>query len=237
VSISLLSCLGMADVQQVQVPRYLSELSLQKPPTGVFNVDDLEWTPVKYKYMSAAAVIPAERIDDFIEGESRRGRTRVLYQESHGGANAKLLTDKRATCIYGHERRKEAQLKSAGDVSATKSSQRRSAVAMHESIKKGCNYTFFVKEYAGNRGCLYITFPFDEDLGKWKCEHVDGDGNNPHQDCLEHVQHTQLVKQKVISMLNMRAGMALIKSGARMLSPCACCKCPLLTSIYAVPEV
>jgi hypothetical protein len=206
----------MGEEQPGQVPRHLSKLVLQKPPPGIFDVNDLKWTEVKHVHVSAGALIPSERIKDFIEGESRRGQTEVLYQDNHGGTASNAITDKRASCVYGKQRKKGAQLKAAGDIAAAKNCKRRSAVTMHESIKKGCNYSFYAKEYEANRGCMYITFPFDASMGKWKCEHYDKSGTNIHKGCLDHIQHTQLVKDKVLSMLRLRAGIAVVTSGVQL---------------------
>jgi hypothetical protein len=84
----------------------LSSLVLQKPPLGTFNVNGLKRTREKHVHVSAAALIPSKRINDVIGGESRRGHTEVLYQDKHGGTAAKVVTDKRASCAYGRQRKK-----------------------------------------------------------------------------------------------------------------------------------
>jgi hypothetical protein len=55
----------------------LVKLGIAEASPRHFYVNDLKWTEVKHVHVSAAALMLSERIKDFIEGESRRGHTRV----------------------------------------------------------------------------------------------------------------------------------------------------------------
>jgi hypothetical protein len=113
---------------------------------GPFNVLDLEWIFVsERKSRFKVAAFSKDRLSGFLDGEAEKGCTFINTESKADRRTPGVITDLTASCKYGcftklaHKEKANLPLKSVQGP--------RNKIIMGQSVKKGCGYHLFIKEY------------------------------------------------------------------------------------------
>lgn len=171
-------------------------LIIQEPVSGPFDQSDLVWEEIVERVQNReqsvhVAWIDSSREQDFLRGEEAYGLTRFnAKQKSQKQKLSDKVTKRSAirqtlhSCTFGPEDKRTApQLTQADQV-------RRSKIAKGESVKRGCQARFQLKEYQYCPGYLEIRY--------FGIEHVDSEGQSCHaegSDNFEYVTSPWLTAQ------------------------------------------
>ena len=150
-----------------------AEMEVQDPPQGAFDYNDLEWAQDTRWGGYQAARIPAVRIDDFLEGERRRGacslavvrRKPAVEPTNKAAAAGKLGNRTYHHCSHGPEDLSEpsgtltlpTERPQSGAGSRPNSKRRTGA-----SVKRGCQVNFMWAPLHADRGTVEIRFQHHE---------------------------------------------------------------------------
>jgi hypothetical protein len=206
-----------------RLPKFVSNLPLQLPPVGVFSVHDLNWCEVTVnKASSLAAAVRENRLQDFVQGEERRGRCTLNLWTLRAEGQAVLL-NKRAECLYaapkqGNQKQRKLLLPSEKAQPTEEGKEARlGSLQKGTSVKKDCAYRFTVKEYSRRLGHVIIKFPCGPQDTIQNCrsmQHNTAAGMPAHDGEESHkLQYTEEIKELVIDKLKAHVMPKVIKQG------------------------
>ena len=208
------------------VPQYVFNTTVQQPDTaGRLDVTTLAWDSIieKGKRFKVAAIAD-EHVAEFLKGESERGQTSVQLSKMADSMRSKSLVKAwAASCQYGKlrgDKKQQQKERSTGGMGI-----RRSKLATHTSIKKGCQYRFTVKVYVKRPGIAIIKFPDTEHKAGGLChsmQHVNEDLQPVHAGCTTHVGHTAEVRECIRGHIKSGRKPAAVLAGAFPLLLNAC---------------
>ena len=211
-------------------PQAFLKLVAQTPPEGSFDYDALEWTAIKYHGDRLVAAVPADRIQDFVDGESFRGGSQINARE-RGQKHKHVLRDDHYACYCGKHTRKDQRDLAAAGCRAVQASQasmslapasqpavradsgkkaRRRRTEHGQSIKQGCLFAFVAKVYTGLPDTAYLVFTAAS------AAHVNSQGEAVHPDRSAGRPLSEACRQWVVTRLLLGVVSKTILAGATL---------------------
>lgn len=148
-------------------PAWTKTLSLQEPPSGPFDYNDLTWNIVRDNGQDVyVARISKARVRCFVRGEEIRGRAGINRKaQGQLGNRPNVAIDDIYHCYCGDPSRKDQRDRMLAPLDVSQLVQRdgqknsrRKRIEMGQSVKVGCKYRFRVKAYPNDVEGVYIKF-------------------------------------------------------------------------------
>lgn len=215
------ACVPHPDGKVARVPAWTMRCNVQTPDAGPFNVLDLEWMFVaERKSHFKVAAFSKDRLNDFLDGEADQGCTLINTESKADKRTPGVITDLTGSCKYGCFAKVASKEKAKLPLTNVKGP--RSKIIMGQSVKKGCCYNFFIKEYSKVPDVFFIKYPCKvHEEHQHPCRsmlHMDADGQNVHEGLTLHVRHTEEIEQFIVARLKAGCCVKTILKGVPALS-------------------